>query len=272
MEWIALNNGVSMPLLGLGLYKTTEKNEMDQAISAAWEAGYRLYDTAQMYGNEELLGDALRRGGYPREELFLTSKIDTGNMSRQSVLTSFAESLNKLKTSYLDLLLIHWPGQRRERLMEAWKALEEIYAQGNVRAIGVCNCVPRHLEWILEEGNVIPAVNQIERHPLRNEKQMLDWCQTRGIQLEAWSPLLRGNLKLPLLQELAEKYEKTPAQIVLRWNVQNRCIVIPKSVHPKRIQENIDVFDFALSEEDLTKIDALNTGYRTSRNAETFDF
>lgn len=272
MEWITLNNDVNMPLLGLGLYKTTNKEEMEEAVASALKAGYRLFDTAQMYGNEDLLGEALEKSDCSRQELFLTSKIDTGNMSYQDVLASFEVSLEKLKTSYLDLLLIHWPGQRRERLIQAWKALEALYVRGKVRAIGVCNCVERHLEWILEEGEVIPAINQIERHPLCNEKRLLEWCHKRSIQVEAWSPLIRGNLELPLLQELAKKYGRTPAQIVLRWNVQNRCITIPKSVHQKRIEENISVFDFSLSDEDMNKIDALNTGSHISRDAETFDF
>lgn len=189
MEWITLNNGVTMPLLGLGLYKATKQKELESAVQAALAGGYTLFDTAQMYENEAMLGVSLEQSGYPRQELFLTTKIDTGNMGR--VLDSFDESLARLRTSYLDLLLIHWPGQDRRRLVDAWRDMETLYARGKVRAIGVCNCTQRHLEWILEEGTVIPAINQVERHPLNNRKNLLQWCRDRGIQGEAWSPLLR---------------------------------------------------------------------------------
>lgn len=271
-QTVTLNNGVKMPVLGLGVYLATDAKEMQNAVRYAMEAGYRSFDTAQMYHNEELLGEALELSGVPRKEYFLTSKVDTCNMGYENTRRTFQESLKKLKTDYFDLFLIHWPGQRKERLIESWRALEEFYKEGKARAIGVCNCLPRHLNWIMEECEVVPALNQIERHPLWNPTELFAWCKERGIQPEAWAPLIRGSFDIPQIQELAAKYKKTGAQIILRWDVQSGYMVIPKSVHKDRIIENADIFDFELEEEDMKLIDGLHTGFTTGWDLETYDY
>ncbi len=267
-----LNNGVEMPVLGLGIYLMENLNEMKQAVESALKAGYRSLDTAQMYGNEALLGETLQTCGMARKELFLTSKVDNGNQGYENTLTSFSESLKKLKTDYLDLFLIHWPGQQKARLLDTWRAMEKLYQDGLVRAIGVCNCEPQHLEWILEKAQIIPAINQVEHHPLFQDEALALWCREKGIQMEAWAPLIRGSFDLPGLKEIAEKYNKSPAQIILRWNIQKDYIAIPKSIHPNRILENADLFDFSLEEKDIAVLDQMNQGQRTSFDPRTFDF
>lgn len=270
-QFIKLNGGVRMPLLGLGVYKTTRKDEMDLAVEAALEAGYRSFDTAQMYRNEALLGSALQKSGVERERVFLTSKVDNINQGYHSTLRSFELSLNRLKTNYLDLFLIHWPGQKKERCLDTWQAMIDLLNRRRARAIGVCNCLPGHLGW-LEESGVRPAVNQIERNPLNKQDQVVAYCREKGIALEAWAPLIRGNLSAPAILETAEKYGKTPAQVVLRWNVQNQIIVIPKSVHKERIEENAEIFDFVLTEEEMERLDNMDQGRHTSYDLSTFDF
>lgn len=272
MKEVILNNGVKMPVLGLGVYKATDAAEMEAAVQWALEAGYRGFDTAQMYKNEELLGQSLKKAGTAREDIFITSKVDLEHMSYKPALESFEESLKKLQTDYIDLFLIHWPGQQRERLLETWRALEELYRRKKVRALGVCNCEVRHLEWILETCEVKPAVNQVERHPLLNENELGKWCTEKEIVMEAWAPLMRGNMDMPQITDMAEKYGKTPAQIILRWDIQSGYIVIPKSVHKERIYENADIFDFTMSQKDINVLNSMDNGHRTSFDPETFDF
>ena len=269
---ILLNNGVAMPLLGLGVFRTSSQEEMNQAVQWAWEAGYRSFDTAQMYGNEDLLGCALQTLALPRRSFFLTSKVNLGNTGYQRTLSSFQESLDRRQTDYLDLFLIHWPGQKRQRLADTWRAMEELYAAGKVRAIGVSNCQPRHLDWLAEDGTVVPAVNQVERNPQMNNNDLLAFCRSRGIQVEAWAPLRRGDLGSPALLQLAEKYHRSPAQIILRWNVQSGVVVIPKSVHRERIVENAAIFDFTLAAQDMALLDSLHTGVRTGSDPEAHDY
>lgn len=269
---MTLNNGVKMPVLGLGVYLTESPEEMRRAVDGAFEAGYTSFDTAQMYGNEHLLGEALEKSGVAREKIFLTSKVDLGNMGYEQTKASFVESLEKLRTDYLDLFLVHWPGQKKERLKETWRALQELSGAGKIRAVGVCNCTPRHIEWLMEDGGARPAVNQIERHPLFNQQELVSWCAQHEIQAEAWAPLVRGSFALPEIAALAEKYGRTPAQIILRWDIQSGCIVIPKSVHKERIEENAGIFDFALEDEDMKRIDGMNTGYTTGWDLESFDY
>ena len=227
---VSLYNGIEMPLVGLGVFKTNDQKEMDNAVRYALEAGYRSFDTAQMYQNEHILGESLRRLDIVRSDVFLTSKLDNPNQGYDKALLSFEESLRKLKTDYLDLFLIHWPGQKRSRLIESWRALERLHKEGRIRAIGVSNCMKRHLQWMAEDCDVMPAVNQIERHPLLNQNGLAQWCTQRGIQVEAWGPLVRGSFDFPQIREMAARYGKTPAQIILRWNVQSGYAVIPKSV------------------------------------------
>lgn len=269
---VILNNGVKMPILGLGVFKTTEKGEMQTAVHAALQNGYRAFDTAQLYKNEALLAEALRGEEVPRNELFITSKVDVANMGYEKTLASFYESLEKMQLDYFDLFLVHWPGQQKERVIETWRALEKIYHEKKVRAIGVSNFLPRHLEWILENCEIKPTVNQYERNPLNVRMELGKWCMDHEIQPEAWAPLLRGNLDHPVLLELAHKYEKTAAQIVLRWDLQSNYVVIPKSANPGRIAENAGIFDFELGIRDMEAIDALDIGRNTSWDPETYDF
>lgn len=269
---IELNNGIKIPVIGLGVYKTDSQQEMTDAVQWALEAGYRSFDTAQMYKNEEILGNALKALGVKREDIFITSKVDLANMGYDKTLYSFNESLEKLQTDYLDMFLVHWPGQQKERLVETYKAMEELYKQGKIKVPGVSNCEPKHIEWILEECEITPAVNQVERHPLLNEKELENWCSKHNIKLEAWSPLIRGNINLPQIVNLAEKYNKTPAQIILRWDIQSGYIVIPKSVNKNRIFENADIFSFELSPEDMEILSNMDCGHRTSFDPNTFDF
>lgn len=269
---LLLNNGVKMPVLGLGIYKMTDQEEMEQAIGYALQAGYRSFDTAQMYGNEAMLGNVLGKMDISREKLFLASKVDTGNMGYEKTIESFGQSLRDLGTDYLDLFLIHWPGQKKERLLDTWKALEELCGRGEVRAIGVCNCQIRHLEWILENCRILPAVNQVERNPRMNDETLFDWCNNHEIQMEAWRPLLKGNFDLPGMEELTGKYQKSPAQIILRWEIQSGYAAIPKSVRKERIFENADIFDFELEQTDMERLSAMNTGKHSSHDPETYDF
>ncbi len=269
---VSLNNGVEIPILGLGVYNTTSYDEMLNAVKWAMEAGYRSFDTAQMYKNEDILGNALQELKIKREDIFLTSKVNLGNMGYENTIKSFEQSISKLKTDYLDMFLIHWPGQQKDRLLDTYKALEDLNKDGKIRVIGVCNCEVKHLEWILESCEIPPAVNQVERHPLLNEKHLEAWCKDKNIKLEAWAPLMRGNLNLPQILAIAEKYKKTPAQVVLRWDVQDGYIVIPKSVHKERIFENSDIFSFELDKEDMETLSSMDQGVRTSFDPETFDF
>ncbi len=272
LKTVKLNNAVEIPILGLGVYNTNGYEEMLNAVKWAIEAGYRSFDTAQMYKNEDILGNALAELKVNRQEIFITSKVNLGNMGYENTINSFQKSIANLKTDYLDMFLIHWPGQQKERLIKTYKALEDLYKDGKVRVIGVCNCEIKHLEWILENCEIPPAINQVERHPLLNEKHLETWCLDKDIKLEAWAPLMRGKLDLPAILAIAEKYKKTPAQIVLRWDIQDGYIVIPKSVHKERIFENADIFSFELDKYDMEILNNMDHGYRTSFDPATFDF
>ena len=269
-----LNNGVEIPVLGLGVYKTLEPEDMRTAVDSAIEAGYTLFDTAEMYENEALLGEALEASGADRKELFITSKLLMDHMSYEGAMEAFDKTLKDLRTDYLDMFLIHWPGQKKERLLETWRALEDLYLEGRVRAIGMSNFLIKHVDWILESCRVKPVIDQKEHNPRFTEPKLNEYLQAHDIALQSWSPLMRGDLEEPVLLRLAEKYHKTPAQIVLRWNIDEGFLVIPKSVHRERIFENADIFDFELEASELLEIDTLNIGKSTSRtrDPETFDF
>lgn len=255
-----LNNGVKMPWLGLGVFKIEDGNEVINTVKHALKTGYRSIDTAALYNNEEGVGIAVKETGIPRSELFITTKVRNLDQGYESTLKAFEASRKKLGLEYIDLYLIHWavPG----KFVDTWQALEELYAKGAVRAIGVSNFQIHHLQELFKASKLKPAVNQIERHPLLTQKELLSFCQANSIQVVAWAPLIRGNLDIPLLKELSAKYGKTPGQIVLRWNLQQKVVVIPKSVNPARIEENADIFDFELSEEDMNRLDALNQNKR----------
>lgn len=270
---IELNNGVLIPVLGLGIYKTTKKEEMNEAVQAAIEAGYRMIDGAQMYQNEDLLGEAIEGLDIRRNELFLVSKVDRANMAYDKVIASFEDTLRKLKTDYLDMFMIHWPGQDEARLLDTWKAMEKLYEEGRIKVLGVCNCEIKHLRWLLEKANVPPAVEQVERNPWNNEKEIQTFCEDHGIQVEAWAPLLKGNILLPEVVEIAKRVKRTPAQVLLRWNYDEGWISIPKSVHRDRIFENADFFEsFELTDEDRRILDSLSKGYHSSHDPATYDF
>lgn len=234
----------------------------------AIQNGYRSIDTAALYGNEEGVGQAIKDSGVAREELFITTKVWNSDQGYESTLTAFEESRKKLDLDYIDLYLVHWPVKGKYK--ETWKALEKLYKDGLVKSIGVSNFKINHLEDLLKDSEVVPVVNQVEFHPLLNQQDLLEFCKSKKIQLEAWSPLMQGNLDIPLLKELAEKYNKTNAQIVLRWDLQHEVITIPKSVHPKRIDENANIFDFELSNEDMQAIDSLNQNKRFGPDPDIF--
>ncbi|NGQ96617.1 aldo/keto reductase [Brevibacillus sp. SYP-B805] len=269
-DYTVLNNGVKMPWFGLGVWKTKEGEEVEYAVSTALRLGYRSIDTAAIYGNEAGVGKAIQRSGIPREEIFLTTKVWNADQGYDATLRAFEESRQKLGVSYVDLYLIHWPVKGKYK--ETWKALEKLYKDGVVRAIGVSNFQIHHLQDLMADSEVVPAVNQVEYHPLLTQKELLAFCRDYRIQLEAWSPLMQGNLDLPLLKELGQKYGKTPAQIVLRWDLQNGVVTIPKSVNENRLKENADIFDFELSQEDMEKIGQLNENKRFGPDPDNFNF
>ncbi|HZG17565.1 MAG TPA: aldo/keto reductase [Candidatus Bathyarchaeia archaeon] len=270
LESTTLNNGVKLPWLGLGVWRVKEGDEVISSVKHAIQSGYRSIDTAAVYGNEEGVGQAIKESGVAREELFITTKVWNSDQGYESTLQAFETSRKKLGLEYIDLYLIHWPV--KGKYVETWKALEKLYKDGLVRAIGVSNHQIHHLQDIMEASEIVPAVNQVEFHPLLTQKELLGFCKDKGIQLEAWSPLMQGNLDVPLLAELAEKYQKTPAQIVLRWDLQNGVVTIPKSITPHRIEENSNIFDFTLSAEDMEKIDALNQNKRFGSDPDNFNF
>jgi diketogulonate reductase-like aldo/keto reductase len=255
-----LINGVEMPLLGLGVYDMHAK-EAEQAIIDALEIGYRLIDTASMYHNETEVGNAIRKSTVQRKDIFITTKVNNADQGYDATLKAFDQSIAKLQTDYVDLYLVHWPikGKRKE----TWKALEKIYDTGRVRAIGVANYLVPFLDELKTYSNITPAVNQVEFSPYLFLKDLLDYCNRDKIQLQAYSPLLRGKkFKDPRLLQLAKKYNKTPAQIILRWDIELGVSPIPKSANPERLRENFDVFDFELSKEDVHLMNGFNENLR----------
>lgn len=252
-----LNNGIEMPWLGLGVLRLNEGGEVENAVRIAIEKGYRLFDNAAIYHNEKGVAKGIKASGIPREELFLSSKIANDQQGYQNTFKAFQRSLDWLQTDYLDLYMIHWP--QGELSVETWKAMEELYKKGKIRAIGVSNFWIHHLEYFLPKINVIPAVNQIEFHPRMTQPLLLQYCREKNIQVEAWSPIMQGQaLKIPEIKEIAKKYGKSPAQIILRWDLQKGVITIPRSAKKNEIIENAEIFDFELSKEDLARIDRLN--------------
>jgi len=266
-----LHNGVKMPYLGLGVYKVKEGKEVINTVKTALEVGYRAIDTAALYDNEEGVGQAIKESGIPREELFITTKVWNTDQGYDKTLKAFDISMKKLGLDYLDLYLIHWPG--KDKYVDTWRALEKLYKDGRVRAIGVSNFKIHHLQTLMEQSEEKPVINQVELHPYLSQKDLLSFCKKQQIVVEAWGPLGRGRLlNDPTLIEIGQKYGKTAAQVTLRWHLQNDVIVIPKSVTPSRIKENADIFDFELTAEDMERIDALNKNERTGKDPDQFLF
>lgn len=264
---VKLNNNVEIPELGLGVYKI-EDAEVERVVHTAIDAGYRAIDTAWFYKNEKALGEALKTVNINREDLFITTKLWNDFQGYDATIKAFNDSLESLQLTYIDMYLIHWPCPADGLFIETYKALETLYKEGKIKAIGVCNFKEHHLEQLLAETEVVPAVNQVEFHPLFNQKALQAYCESKGIKLMAWSPLMRGGewLNNADLQSIADQYNKTVAQVIIKWHLQQGRLVIPKSQNDNRIRENFDVFDFELSDEDLAKIDQLNTDERQFRD------
>lgn len=260
-----------MPWLGLGVYKVEEGHEVVSSVKTALELGYRSIDTASFYENEEGVGKAIRESGMKREDLFITTKVWNNEQGYENTLEAFDRSLHKLGLEYIDLYLVHWPVPGK--FVETYKALEHLYEQGKVRAIGVSNFLIHHLEELRKEANILPMVNQVEFHPQLFQKDLLQYCKDNHIQLEAWGPLARGNyLDDPVLNELGKKYNKTPAQIILRWDYQHGVVTIPKSIKKHRQEENAAIFDFELTAEEMEQINRLNVNKRTGKHPDEFDY
>ena len=271
---IVLNDDNVIPQLGLGVWQAKDGEEVKQAVLSALKAGYRLIDTAAIYGNEEGVGKAIRESGVAREELFITTKLWNGDQGHDATLKAFDSSLEKLGLEYIDLYLIHWPVPQYGKYVETWKALGELKASGKVKSIGVCNFNIDHLEKILNESDIVPAVNQIELHPRLQQRELREFCENHGIKIESWSPIGGSGGDLlhdPTLQIIADKHKKSAAQIVIRWHIQLGLIVIPKSVHEERIVQNADVSNFELDNDDMAKISALNTDTRRGPDPATMN-
>lgn len=260
MKDYLLNNGVKIPVLGFGTWKAQDGEEAYQAVLAALKAGYRYIDTAAVYKNEESVGRAIKDSGLAREELFITTKLWNGNHTYEEAQAAFARSMERLGLDYLDLYLIHWPnpkplredGAWKKRNAEVWRAMEDLYEAGKIRAIGVSNFLPHHLEALLETARITPAVNQIRLAPGVYQTEVVDFCRERGILLEAWGPFGQGELfQNPVVQAVADKYGKTIAQVALAWSLQEGFLPLPKSVTPSRIASNLDCFDIELDAADM---------------------
>jgi len=270
-DTFVLHNGVKMPGFGLGVYKAADGEEVINAIKCAVNAGYRAVDTAALYFNEDGVGEAIKQCGLPREELFITTKVWNSDQGYEETLAAFENSRKKLDVDYIDLYLIHWPVV--EKYKDTWRAMEKLYREGKVRAIGVSNFHKHHIEDLMSTAEIKPMVNQIEMHPVLTQEELRDYCYSQDIVVTAWSPLGRGHLlDEPVLVEIAEKHNKTVAQVILRWHIQNDVIVIPKSTHEHRIIENGDVFDFELNAEEMQAINALNENRRFGQNPDNFHF
>ncbi|TDL31054.1 aldo/keto reductase [Jeotgalibacillus sp. S-D1] len=269
-----LNNGLEMPEVGYGVFRVEEGKELEEAVKMAIQLGYRSIDTAAIYGNEKSVGNGIRlaiqEGIVTREELFITSKVWNDGLTYDETIMAYEETLKKMDLAYLNLYLIHWPGQ--DKYLEAWKALETLYKEGRIKAIGVSNFQVHHLENLLEHAEVTPVINQIEFHPKLTQEKVREYCLKHNIQVEAWSPLMNAELLTnKKVQEIAEKHTKSAAQVILRWDLQHDVITIPKSMTPSRMKENIS-HNFSLTEDEMSQLDGLNENLRSGPHPDEFNF
>ncbi len=273
MKKFKLNNGTEIPSIGVGVFRVEEAIIAQEMVETALAIGYRHIDTAMIYGNEEAVGKAIKNSGVPREEIFLTTKLWNADQRSGKVQEALEESLRKLKTEYVDLYLVHWPVA--ETYVKVWSKMEAIYKSGKAKAIGVSNYQTHHIEDLLKQAEVVPAVNQFESYPYFTQEPLIKYCKEKGIYPEAWGPLGAGQtdvLANPVIVDIAKKHSKNPAQIIIRWDVQRGVIVIPKSVHKERLIENLTVMDFELTDEEMKLIDHLNKNQRLGSNPDSFNF
>lgn len=261
--------GVTINRLGVGTYRADEGPDVEGEVSAALSMGYRTVDTAALYGNEHGVGKVLANSGIPRREIFVTTKLWNTDQGYDTALRAFDDSLDRLSLDYVDLYLVHWPVPSKMR--ETWRAMEEILASGRARAIGVCNFLVHHLEELNAIGGTRPALNQFEHHPRLQQHALVEYCRSSGVAIQAWAPIMRGGVSaIPQIAQIAERHSKTPAQVAIRWILQNGILTIPKSIHKARLAENADVFDFELSRSEMDMIDSLDTGERIGPDPDRF--
>ena len=276
METVQFYNGRTMPKIGLGTYRVKDSDECRESVKHAIEQGYRSIDTAMIYGNEETVGQGIKEGlkstGLSREDLFITSKLWLTDFGRQNVEEAYRQSVEKLGMDYLDLYLMHWPGTNEAVMIDSWRGMEDLYKQNQVKNIGVSNFTPEHFEALLAQVSIKPVINQVEFHPYLTQNKLRKYLEAQNIIMESWSPLMNSQiLHDDVINEVANEVGKTPAQVVIRWNIQHDVVVIPKSVTPHRIEENLDVWNFELSDNQMERIDQLNQDKRIGPNPLEFD-
>lgn len=276
METVQFYNGRTMPKIGLGTYRVKDSDECRESVKYAIEQGYRSIDTAMIYGNEETVGQGIKEGlkstGLSREDLFITSKLWLTDFGRQNVEEAYRQSVEKLGLDYLDLYLMHWPGTNEAVMIDSWRGMEDLYKQNQVKNIGVSNFTPEHFEALLAQVSIKPVINQVEFHPYLTQNKLRKYLEAQNIIMESWSPLMNSQiLHDDVINEVANEVGKTPAQVVIRWNIQHDVVVIPKSVTPHRIEENLDVWNFELSDNQMERIDQLNQDKRIGPNPLEFD-
>lgn len=276
MEGVQFYNGRTMPKIGLGTYRVKDSDECRESVKHAIEQGYRSIDTAMIYGNEETVGQGIKEGlkstGLSREDLFITSKLWLTDFGRQNVEEAYRQSVEKLGLDYLDLYLMHWPGTNEAVMIDSWRGMEDLYKQNQVKNIGVSNFTPEHFEALLAQVSIKPVINQVEFHPYLTQNKLRKYLEAQNIIMESWSPLMNSQiLHDDVINEVANEVGKTPAQVVIRWNIQHDVVVIPKSVTPHRIEENLDVWNFELSDNQMERIDQLNQDKRIGPNPLEFD-